>query len=88
MRAAALFLLLWAPQLALADDGGGEPLACMAQQTFFPAGYHWALAPNGSSRIGFVRRRRRGDHPGRVRGSGGPASVRWSPMSLTLSTRA
>jgi hypothetical protein len=41
-----LALLLGIQTLQAADDGGGQPLACIGQQTFFPRGNRWAVDPN------------------------------------------
>ncbi|RZK78770.1 MAG: hypothetical protein EOO66_30665 [Methylobacterium sp.] len=46
-------MLLSLPGLAAAQatnvgDGGGQPLACIGQKTFFPRGNKWALNPNSA----------------------------------------
>ena len=45
--------LLWLPAAAAGDalnvgDGGGQPLACIGQQTFYPRGNKWATNPSSS----------------------------------------
>ncbi|HET6343648.1 MAG TPA: hypothetical protein VFH51_01900, partial [Myxococcota bacterium] len=53
MKAILLTLLVIAPAVAWADDGGGAPLVCVGTDTFFPRGDHWATAPGAAVPLRF-----------------------------------